>query len=238
MDKERDWSWEYISLLDLQSKNSKYMMRRLGKYSGGVTHVNLTLPTYLVKHVEAWSSSKSLLITMIIEAYFRRVEQLDDGYPNLARLLANLLAMDQYVKKVKKEGHKGIDTDRALRAYRTYLRKILRKYKRRIEQMSGFEVGAARARSGIRDPHIVKRDDRRRRRQDAISKQEMGPEGYPEIEDKQELYRINKDLFKQIFPDLYTEWQAQDENKAEDNRQDPTDVEEDGADKPEDPVEN
>ena len=231
------WRWEFLSTFNLKSKKNKYMMRRLGKYSGGVTHVTLTMPTYLVRHIEAWSSSKSLMITLIVEAYFRTVRQLDDGHPDLVRLLANLLAMDTYVELIKKENLEGIEVDRRIRSFRTYLRKVLRKNNRHIDKMCGFEVGSAMVRDNVREPHVVKRDDRRRKTS-GESAAELGKEGYPDDEDKKELYRTNRSLFKEIFPELYAEWRAQDENKAEDDRQDPTAAEEDGDDPPEDPVTN
>ena len=78
-----EFSWFYVGDFNLLSDKSKYMMRRLGKYSGGVTHVNLTIPTYLLNHVEAWSSSKSLLITLVLEEYLRSCNVLDDKFPSL-----------------------------------------------------------------------------------------------------------------------------------------------------------
>ena len=99
-----DISWERIVGFNMRSDKSKYIMRRLGKYSGGVTHVNLTIPTYLLNHVEARSSSKSLLVTLIVEEYFRRYDILDSKFPNLSSLYFYLLEMDGFAERVKKTG--------------------------------------------------------------------------------------------------------------------------------------
>ena len=228
-----DISWQHIIGFDMQSDKSKYMMRRLGKYTGGVTHVNLTIPTYLLNHVEAWSSSKSLLITLIIEEHFRNSEVLDSKFPNLSSLYLYLLRMDRLAEKVKKTGGRNIKTDRRMRAYRAYIRKFARVVQRRIDEMAGFETAPARLRTVIPVPHLRLRPDRRRQT-DSESEQELGAEAYIDrTDEKNEMYRTDRDRFRQLWPDEYSERRRQDEQRLEDERQDPPDWKEDGDDPPE-----
>ena len=234
MDDDVDFS--YLIYAGMDKAHAKYDMRKLGRLAGGVTRINVTIPSYLLLYLDCWTGSRSLFITFMIEDYMSRNEILPAKYPRLTVLYKFMKLMDKYAQKVKDAGGRNLETDRMMRAYRSYMHKFARAVRREMKKVMGIATVAKKAREVIPEPRIRTRPDLRRK-QDAISKQEMGPEGYPETEDKRELYRTNKNLFKQIFPDLYTEWQAQDENKAEDDKQDPTDVEEDGADKPEDPPE-
>ena len=228
-----DISWERIVGFNMRSDKSKYIMRRLGKYSGGVTHVNLTIPTYLLNHVEARSSSKSLLVTLIVEEYFRRYDILDSKFPNLSSLYFYLLEMDGFAERVKKTGGRDLKTDRGMRAYRAYLNKFKRVVQRRINEMAGFETAPKRLRVVIPAPHIRTRPDRRRQT-DSESEQELGAEAYADrTDEKNEMYRTDRDRFRQLWPDEYAERRRQDEQRLEDERQDPPDWKEDGGDPPE-----
>ena len=216
---------------------AKYDMRKLGRLAGGVTRINLTIPTYLLGEIDNWSGSRSLFITFMVEEYMARNGILPKGYPRLNVLYRFIHAMDKFAQRVKDAGGRNKETDRDMRAYKTYMRQFTRAIRRQMKKMCGVAVAAEKMRTVIPEPKRRLRPDLRRLT-DAESKQELGPEAYPDIEDKRELYRTNRSLFKQTFPDLYAEWRAQDENKAEDDRQDPTAAEEDGDDPPEDPVTN
>ena len=210
--KRDNTSWDHVTDFDMLSDKSKYMMRRLGKYAGGVTHVNLTIPTYLLDHVEAWSSSRSLLITLIIEEYFRDSEVLDDKFPNLASLYKCLVAMDRLAVLVKNGGGPSFKTDQVMRAYRAYIRKFARVVQRRIDEMAGFETAPARLRVVIPNPHIRKRPDRRRQT-DSDTEFELGRESdttmerlREDLDAKRELFQQDPQRFKQLFPDDYDDW--------------------------------
>ena len=207
-----DISWERIVGFNMRLDKSKYIMRRLGKYSGGVTHVNLTIPTYLLNHVEARSSSKSLLVTLIVEEYFRRYDILDSKFPNLSSLYFYLLEMDGFAERVKKTGGRDLKTDRSMRAYRAYLNKFKRVVQRRIDEMAGFETAPARLRVVIPKPHIRTRPDRRRQT-DSDTELELGRESDTLMERlredpdaKRELFQQDPQKFKQLFPDDYDDW--------------------------------
>ena len=210
--KRDNTSWEYVTDFDMLSDKSKYMMRRLGKYTEGVTHVNLTIPTYLLNHVEAWSSSKSLLVTLIVEEYCRRYEILDSKFPNLSSLYLHLVRMDRFAEKVKKTGGRNHETDRVMRAYRAYIRKFARVVQRGIDEMAGFETAPARLRVVIPVPHPRLRPDRRRQT-DSDTERELGRESdttmerlREDIDAKRELFQQDPQRFKQLFPDDYDDW--------------------------------
>ena len=197
--KNNEFEWENVVVFDMLSDKSKYMMRRLGKYAGGVTHINLTIPTYLLNHVEAWSSSKSLLITLILEGYLREADVLDDKFPNLARVYGCLVYMDRFAVKTKMAGGHNLETDRTMRAYRAYLRKFTRMVQRRVDEMAGFETAPARLRAMVPEPHVRKRPDRRRQT-DSESQQELGAEAYIDrTDEKNEMYRTDRDRFRQLW---------------------------------------
>ena len=222
-----DISWQRIIGFDMQSDKSKYMMRRLGKYTGGVTHVNLTIPTYLLNHVEAWSSSRSLLITLIIEEHFRNSEVLDSKFPNLSSLYLYLLRMDRLAEKVKKTGGRSLKTDQVMRAYRAYIRKFARVVQRRIDEMAGFETAPARLRTVIPVPHLRLRPDRRRQT-DSDTERELGKESDTLMERLREDPDAKRDLFQQdplrfkaLFPDDYADWYKGSDAEHEEEEEEP-----------------
>ena len=122
---------------DLLKEDSKYKLLKLCKHAGGSTHVTLTLPTYLVQYADMFSSSRSLLITLVLEDYFRREEVLSPKYPSLQTLLKYLLAMDRFAQKVKRTGGSTNETNRTLRAYQAYMRRFTRVIKRRMRETMG-----------------------------------------------------------------------------------------------------
>ncbi len=114
-----------------------------------------------------------------------------------------------------------------MRAYRTYLRKVLRVIKRRTEEMAGFETVPARQRVKVGDPYIRTRPDRRRQT-DSDSFRELGKENesYMEYlrenpEAKQELLHEDPQRFKELFPDDYDEWYAESDSRFEEEGDDP-----------------
>ena len=129
---------EFLINFDLQDDNSKYMLRKLCKYAGGSRHVTLTLPAYLVHHIETWSKSKSLLIAFIIEDYLIRDELLMRDYPSLQVLYKYMLAMDRFAKKVKQDGGRTKETDRVMRAYKAYIRRFHARHSAPHERDCGF----------------------------------------------------------------------------------------------------
>ena len=232
-----DAFFEEFLELEMDMDRARYDMRRLGRITGGVTRINLTIPTYLLVNIDAWSASRSLFIAFMVEDYMVRNEILPPKCPRLNVLYKFMKAMDRFARRVKLAGGRNRESDRDMRAYRTYMHRFTRAIRRQMKEMLGVAAAAKKLRAVIPEPKRRLRPDLRSLT-DAESKRELGPEAYPDIEDKKELYRTNRSLFKQTFPDLYAEWRAQDENKAEDDRQDPTAAEEDGDDAPEDPVTN
>ena len=224
---------DFLVDFDLDKDNSKYMLRRLCKYAGGSTHVTLTLPTYLVEHINLWSASKSLLITFIIEDYLYREKIMAGNHPSLPALYKYMLAMDRFAQKVKREGGRTKETDRVMRAYKSYIRRFMRVLKRRVKEISGIETVAAKSRLVVPEPRVRLRPDRRRQT-DSESEQELGAEAYADrTDEKNEMYRTDRDRFRQLWPDEYSERRRQDEQRLEDERQDPPDWKEDGDDPPE-----
>ena len=226
-------STEFLFDFDLMDGDAKYRLRKLCKYTGGSTHLTITLPTYLVKHLEIWTESKSLFLAFIIEDYLIREEVMCSGIPSLPVLYKYMLAMDRFAQKVKREGGRTKETDRVMRAYKAYIRRFMRVLKRRMNEISGIETVAAKPRVVIPGPYLRSRPDRRRQT-DSESEQELGAEAYVDrTDEKNEMYRTDRARFKRLWPDEYSERRRQDEQRLEDERQDPPDWKEDGDDPPE-----
>ena len=228
-----DAFFEEFLELEMYMDRAKYDMRKLGRLAGGVTRINLTIPTYLLVNIDAWSASRSLFVTFMVEDYLSRNEILPPGCPRLNVLYKFMKAMDRFAQKVKDAGGRNLETDRTMRAYQTYMRRFTRAIRRQMKEMLGVATAAKKVRKVIPKPHIRTRLDRRRLT-DAESKQELGAEYYADREDeKNELFRTDPDKFKRFWPDEFIERKRQDGQQAEDDRQDPTPQQEDGDDPPE-----
>ena len=228
-----DAFFEEFLELEMYMDRAKYDMRKLGRITGGVTRINLTIPTYLLVNIDAWSASRSLFVTFMVEDYLARNEILPPKCPRLNILYRYMKATDRFAKKVKLAGGRNLETDRTMRAYRTYMRRFTRAIRRQMKEMLGVATAAKKIRAVIPAPKQRLRPDLVRRT-DAESKQDMGAEYYIDKEDeKNEMYRTNPDKFKSIWPDEFIERKRQDGQQAEDDRQDPTPQEEDGDDPPE-----
>ena len=99
--------------------------------------------------------------------------------------------------------------------------------------MAGFETVPARERVVIPAPHKRVRLDRRRQT-DSESERELGSEAYVgRADEKNEIWRTDRDKFRQMWPSEYNERLRQDEDRREEEHQDPPDWAEDGDDPPE-----
>ena len=219
--------------LEMDMDRARYDMRRLGRITGGVTRINLTIPTYLLVNIDAWSASRSLFVTLMVEDYMSRNEILPPGCPRLNVLYKFMKAMDRFAKKVKLAGGRNRETDRTMRAYQTYMRRFTRAIRRQMKEMLGVAAAAKKLRSVIPVPKLRLRPDLQSRT-DAESIQDLGAEYYADrTDEKNEMYRTDPDKFKSIWPTEFYERKRQDGQQAEDDRQDPTPQEEDGDDPPE-----
>ena len=213
--------------LDLENEDSKYRLRRLCKYAGGSTHVTLTLPTYLVSSVEAWSTSKSLLIAFVIEDFFSRYGALPAKCPALAVAYKYMLAMDRFARKVKSAGGSDRETNRTMRAYKAYFRRLTRVMRRRTLEIAGIESIAVEERYVVPEPRIRLRPDRRRLT-DSESARELGKENESEmerlrddIEARRELFHNDPERFKELFPEDYAEWYGESDSEFEEEVEEP-----------------
>ena len=222
-----DAFFEEFLELEMYMDRAKYDMRRLGRIAGGVTRINLTIPTYLLAHIDAWSASRSLFVTFMVEDYLVRNEILPPKIPRLNVLYKYMKAMDRFAQKVKLAGGRNLETDRTMRAYKSYMRKFTRAIRRQMKEMLGIATVAKKVRAVIPVPRPRLRPDRMRQT-DSESAQELGKENesYMEYlrdnpEAKQELLHEDPERFKELFPDDYDEWYAESDSRFEDERDDP-----------------
>ena len=228
-----DAFFEEFLELEMDMDRARYDMRRLGRITGGVTRINLTIPTYLLVNIDAWSASRSLFVAFMVEDYMARNEILPPGCPRLNVLYKFMKAMDRFAKRVKLAGGRNLETDRTMRAYQTYMRRFTRAIRRQMNEMLGVATAAKKLRAVIPVPKLRLRPDLRRRT-DAESIQDLGSEYYADrTDEKNEMYRTDPDKFKSIWPVEFRARKMEDGQQAEDDRQDPTPQQEDGDDPPE-----
>ena len=224
--------FDEIADTPLTSERSKYIMRRLGKYTGGVSHIQVTIPTYILEQIDVWSSSRSFFITLVVERYLRRTEKLDGKYPSLGDLYYWLVCYDDFAARVKQQGRTA-ESERERRAYIACFKRYLRAIGSRLNELGAVGHPAPKPRVKIQDPYIRERGDRRRMA-DPDSVLDLGAEAYVDrTDEKNEMYRTDRDRFRQLWPAEYAERRRQDEQRLEDERQDPPDWQEDGDDPPE-----
>ena len=109
----------------------------------------------------------------------------------------------------------------------------MRVIRRRMKETAGFETVPARPRVVIPKPYLRSRPDRRSQT-DGDSIADLGAEAYVDrTDEKNEMYRTDRDRFRQLWPAEYSERRRQDEQRLEDEHQDPPDWKEDGDDPPE-----
>ena len=228
-----EFEYGFVAGSALPDGRHKSIMRRMGKYAGGVTHVQLTIPTYLIETIDGFTSSRSAYITLAVEKQMRYSGLLGRKFPSLGLLYRALVHMDLYVMRFKSEGGRTLETDRMMRAYRSYFKRFERMMLRRIEDIARVRRSWLGVRVEIKEPYIRTRPDRRRQT-DSDSEADLGAEAFADKpEDKNEMYRTDRDRFKRLFPVEYAERRRQDEERLEDDRQDPAGWEEDGDDPPE-----
>ena len=210
----------------------KSIMRRIGKYSGGVTHVTLTIPTYLVDTIDLFTSSRSAYITLAVEKHMRYAGLLNYKWPSLTRLYYYLVHMDLWAMQLRSKGRPdwSIEKDKTIKSYRAYFKRFGRHMQEMVAEVANLRLAYGKMRKEIREPFIRSRPDMVRKT-DSESIQDMGAEYYADKpEKKNEMYRMNPDKFKSIWPDEFIERKRQDGQQAEDDRQDPTPEQEDGDD--------
>ena len=216
----------------LPEGSHKSIMRRIGKYSGGVTHVTLTIPTYLVDTIDSFTSSRSAYITLAVEKHMRYAGLLNYKRPSLTRLYYHLVHMDLWAMQLRAKGRPGwsIEKDKVIKSYRAYFKRFERHMQEMVDELVGRRSAFRGLRKEIREPYIRTRPDMVHKT-DSESKQDLGVEYYADrTEEKNEMYRTDPDKFKSIWPDEYAERKRQDGQQDEDDRQDPTSQQEDGDD--------
>ena len=224
--------FDEIADTTLANDKAKYILRRMGKYTGGVSHIQVTIPTYLLEQIDVWSNSRSFFITLVVERYLRRTEKLDGKYPSLAELYYWLVCYDDFAAKVKREG-RSAQSDRERRAFLACFKRYLRAIGNRLNELGGVGYTKPKPRVKIQDPYIRERRDRRRL-EDSDSISDLGAEAFVDrTDEKNEIWRTDRDRFRQMWPSEYIERLRQDEDRREEERQDPEAWREDGDDPPE-----
>ena len=227
--------YTFVAGAILPEGRHKSIMRRIGKHSGGVTHVTLTIPTYLIDTIDSFTSSRSAYITLAVEKHMRYAGLLNNKWPSLSRLYYHLVHMDLWVQQLQARGRAGwsIDKDKVVKSYRAYFKRFERYMEERVNDLAGLRTSFGGMRKEIREPYIRTRPDMVRRT-DSESESDLGAEAYVDkTDEKNEIYRTDRDKFRQLWPAEYAERRRQDEQRLEDERQDPPDWKEDGDDPPE-----
>ena len=225
--------YTFIAGAALPDGRHKSIMRRMGKYAGGVTHVSLTIPTYLVDTIDCFTSSRSAYITLAVEKNLRYAGLLNNKWPSLGALYYHLVHMDLWVMQLKARRCWNIESDKVVKSYRQYCKRFERAMLRRVEEIAGLRRSWIGLRKEIKEPYVRTRPDLRRQT-DSDSEIDLGAEAWVDrTDEKNEMYRTDRDRFKQLFPSEYAERRRQDEQRLEDERQDPPDWKEDGDDPPE-----
>ena len=227
--------YTFIAGAVLPEGRHKSIMRRIGKHSGGVTHVTLTIPTYLIDTIDSFTSSRSAYITLAVEKHMRYAGLLNNKWPSLSRLYYHLVHMDLWVMQLQARGSNGwaVDKDKMVKAYHAYFKRFERHMKDMVDDLVHHRHFFVKLRKEIREPYIRTRPDMVRRT-DSQSTSDMGSEAHIDKTDqKNEIWRTDRDKFRQMWPSEYNERLRQDEQRLEDERQDPPDCKEDGDDPPE-----
>ena len=227
--------YTFIAGAVLPEGRHKSIMRRIGKHSGGVTHVTLTIPTYLIDTIDSFTSSRSAYITLAVEKHMRYAGLLNNKWPSLTRLYYYLVHMDLWVMQLQARGRNSwaVDKDKMVKAYRAYFKRFERHMQNRVNELVFFRHFGSSLRKEIREPYIRTRPDMVRRT-DSESESDLGAEAWVDrTDEKNEMYRTDPDRFKGLWPVEFAERKRQDGQQFEDDRQDPPDWKEDGDDPPE-----
>ena len=225
--------YDFIAGSLLPKDRHRSIMRRMGVYSGGVMHVQLTIPKYLIDVIDRFTTSRSAYITLAVEKQMRMSGLLHKRYPSLGLLYRTLVHMDLFAMRFKSTGGQNRETVRMMRAYRAFFKRFERMMKQTLDWAAGFGVLPFEPHAAVKKPYTRTRPDRRRQT-DSDSKKDLGSEAHADETDKKnEIWRTDRDKFRQMWPSEYNERLRQDEQRIEDERQDPPDWKEDGDDPPE-----
>ena len=225
--------YDFIAGSLLPKDRHRSIMRRMGVYSGGVMHVQLTIPKYLIDVIDRFTTSRSAYITLAVEKQMRMSGLLHRKYPSLGLLYRTLVHMDLFAMRYKSTGGRNREAVRMMRAYRSFFKRFERMMQQTLDWAAGFGVYPFEPHVEAKSPYIRTRPDRRRQT-DSDSEIDLGAEAWVDrTDEKNEMYRTDRNRFKRLFPSEYAERRRQDEQRLEDERQDPPDCKEDGDDPPE-----
>ena len=221
--------YTFVAGSTLPAGRHKSIMRRIGKYSGGVTHVTLTIPTYLIDTIDLFTSSRSAYITLAVEKHMRYAGLLNHKWPSLTRLYYYLVHMDLWAMQLRSKGRPdwSIEKDKTIKSYRAYFKRFGRHMQEMVAEVANLRLAYGKLRKEIREPFIRSRPDMVRK-PDSESARELGKENesYMEFlrehpEAKRELYHESPEIFKSLFPDDFEEWEMESDSKYENERDDP-----------------
>ena len=205
-----------------------YPMRELSKCAGGVEHVPLTIPKYLLKYVELMAHSTSVFVTMLIERFFRKEKMLDAKAPPLGQLLS---VMRAYRKILGKRGDRNAGY-RRLKVRQVYFKRWRRVLEVRMARLTGVKTGGAKLppRVVVRMPYTRTRQERT----DSESERELGKEAFADEPEKLfEMYRQDPKGFSVTHPDQYKTFRKNDPDAMlEDRVDDPESYNEEKGDDP------
>ena len=227
--------YTFVAGATLPKGRHKSIMRRIGKHSGGVTHVTLTIPTYLVDTIDAFTSSRSAYITLAVEKHMRYAGLLNYKWPSLTRLYYHLVHMDLWAMQLRIKGRPdwSIDNDKTIKSYRAYFKRYERQMQELVDHLVGLRSSFGGLRKEIREPYVRTRPDMVRKT-DSESTSDLGAEAHVDrTDEKNEIWRTDRDKFRQMWPSEYNERLRQDEDRKEQERQDVPNWKEDGDDPPE-----